>query len=696
MHIVVILFLLMASVCHAEEPQTVNQELDEVVVTASRVEAKVKEVPVTTNIIKEKELETIKLRNPADVLNRIPGIYTNDFGGENELTSIRVPTHFTNPYTIILVDGIPTTSYGSGSSSQMRGINVRNIKRIEVIKGPSSALYGSNAIGGIVNIITKDPSPEPQFDIWGEYGEYDQWRGGVFGSKAGEKLSFNFDVNYTNARNWRDNSSYDKAVGSVKLQYAPTDFSLLGFNLDYINLDHDLAGSLKKDDFDADWQHSYHTFAKTTMDKITPILIYNHFFDTSEFKAVFALRDIDHEVIPNYGIYQDWRSGDWIGRLNQIEGLDANLQLLYSHDFKPWRSRVIAGIDTERDNTETDTYDLILDWDPTVNKYVSYTLGNLSKSYDITTRVAAPYLQLETSPFDPLRITAGARYDSVTYEVDDKLFAGTPGDKSGDKDFSEFTPKVGLTYDISSNINSFLSYSQGFVVPTTSQLLTSNGANDQLNAEKATNYEIGLRTSFWNRKLDLDVSIYSMEIEDKIVSEGESYGDNYVNAGETSHRGVETVLVLRPHEKFSFAASYTYARNEYEEYIVKKSGGGGFPPPPPVFVDYSGNTLPRSPDHHLNARLTFYPIIGLELELEVDDISSQYSDDANTISYSRPTLWNLRGNYDWRDWSFWAHVKNLTDEKYASYVSYGSTDGDTYYSGSPRTFFVGLSYRWGS
>ncbi|MDX2433438.1 MAG: TonB-dependent receptor plug domain-containing protein, partial [Desulfobacterales bacterium] len=107
MHIVIILFFLMVSVCQAEELQTVNQELDEVVVSASRVEEKVKDVPVTTNIVKEKELEIIKIRNPADVLNRIPGTYTSDFGGENELTSIRVPTHFTNPYTIILVNGIP-------------------------------------------------------------------------------------------------------------------------------------------------------------------------------------------------------------------------------------------------------------------------------------------------------------------------------------------------------------------------------------------------------------------------------------------------------------------------------------------------------------------------------------------------------------------------------------------------------------
>ncbi|MDH3391593.1 MAG: TonB-dependent receptor, partial [Desulfobulbaceae bacterium] len=69
--------------------------------------------------------------------------------------------------------------------------------------------------------------------------------------------------------------------------------------------------------------------------------------------------------------------------------------------------------------------------------------------------------------------------------------------------------------------------------------------------------------------------------------------------------------------------------------------------------------------------------------------------DANEVSYSRPTLVNLRASYDWKDWSFWAHVMNLTDEKYATYVS-GEVDDVGYYSGRPRTFFAGLSYRWGS
>jgi outer membrane receptor protein involved in Fe transport len=88
------------------------------------------------------------------------------------------------------------------------------------------------------------------------------------------------------------------------------------------------------------------------------------------------------------------------------------------------------------------------------------------------------------------------------------------------------------------------------------------------------------------------------------------------------------------------------------------------------------------------------PLAGFQAEVEVDDVSSQYADVSNVESYSRPTLVNLRTSYDWKDWSFWAHVMNLTDQKYASYVS-GEAGAVDYYSGRPRTFFAGLSYTWG-
>ena len=199
--------LLAVSTVMAEE---VKQELDEIVVTASRVGEKLSDTPVTISVIDEKEIEKVKYRNPDEVLRRMPGVYTHNFGGESALSSIRVPTHFTNPYTLILVDGVPTSSYGSGSSGNFQEFNSDNIARIEVIKGPASALYGSNAIGGVINVITKDPSPKPQARVWTEFGEDDQWRSGVSGSGSSEKLSFNIDFNNIYSENWREHASVDK------------------------------------------------------------------------------------------------------------------------------------------------------------------------------------------------------------------------------------------------------------------------------------------------------------------------------------------------------------------------------------------------------------------------------------------------------------------------------------------------------
>ena len=167
------------------------------------------------------------------------------------------------------------------------------------------------------------------------------------------------------------------------------------------------------------------------------------------------------------------------------------------------------------------------------------------------------------------------------------------------------------------------------------------------------------------------------------VKDINSYVKKYINAGETSQQGVEVSAELKPVDYASLSISYTYSRNEYEEYI---DGG----------VDYSGNTMERSPNNRLNARIAVLPLQDLWIELEMDAISSQYSDPANTHEYSRPTLFNLRANYDWQEWSFWGHVLNMTDQKYASYVSYSSSDDTTtLFSGAPLTFIAGISYKWG-
>ncbi len=656
----------------------VQQELDEVVVTASRVSEKIKDTAVTVNVLSEPELEKVKARNPADFLSRLPGINSQNLGGESELTAIRVPTHFTNPYTIVLLDGVPAASYGSGSSSQFSQLNSDNIARIEVIKGPASALYGSNAIGGIINVITKNPSAKPQVKIWSELGDYKQWRSGLSGSGGSGPFGFNLDLSRIDSKGWRDNNRLDKKAATIKSIYTNNDASLLSFKIDLLSSENETPGTLSAADFYRDWQHSYQTFTYKKSNKFAPALSYNHYFAASEFSATLALRDIEEESIPNYSVRQlpyGPTPRPYIGSKTTSDSRDVDLQLLYSHNFSQGRSKVNSGLDLVRGSNEADNYDLAVTYDPVQDLYTSYTIGALAKSYDITSKVIAPYLQLETSPLEKLRFSAGGRYDSAEYEVDDLLGGGT----GGDKEFSKSSPKVGLTYDISASLNGYLSYAEGFIVPTTSQLWTSRYDNSDLAPEKAKNYEVGLRSSFMRNRLKVDGSIYAMDITDKIVVDATD--TMYINAGETSQEGVELMATYAPLALARLTVAYTYALNKYQVY----STGG---------IDYSGNYQPRSPKHHLNARLTLVPARDLEVELEVDEISAQYADDANLHEYNRPTLLNLRVGYAWQSWSVWGHILNLTDETFAAYISDDAADMNLY-PGAPRTIFAGLSYRFG-
>jgi iron complex outermembrane receptor protein len=667
--VLVAAFLLMPQFIWAEEIKP--EQLEEVVVTGARISEKVNETPATVNVISKKDVEAVKYRNPIEILNRVPGIYTRSFSGENALSSIRVPTFFTEPYTLILMDGLPVATYGRGSASIWRELNSADIERIEVVKGPSSALYGSNAIGGVVNIITKKPPIKPELRLWGEYGEYGSWRGGTSGGFTKDKFSCNLNLNVIYTDGWRENSKQDKKVGTARVQYTPDDLSVFDLKVEYVNFDNKMPGSLTEAEFDFDWRQDNYDISYVKMEKVVSSLTYTRMVgEGGELKAAILVRDImNHDVIPTYEIRRT------SGKLNKMEGLDVDFQALYKQDFKFLRSRIIGGIDYERGNEKIDKYKLALI--KIGSQYVDYTVTGFDRSYDIKTNILAPYLQFEMSPIEKVRINIGSRYDTVSYKVEDELNLG--GD--ADKKFSRFTLKSGATFDITKNFNLYAGYSQGFVVPTPSQLFTSSGADRDLNPEKADNYEIGVRSSFLDKRIKLDLAYYSMMIKDKIVAQGTSR--IYKNAGKTSHNGIEAVLTITPVDFIRFTLSYTYSRNKYKE----------FEDPGPPRRDYSGSWMPSAPNHHLNSRLAVLPLKGLEVELEMDAISSQYADDANELRYKRPPLFSLRSSYDWKSWSFWAHITNLTDRKYASYIS--ASGGDiNYYSGMPRTFWAGIAYRF--
>ncbi|MCP4550204.1 MAG: TonB-dependent receptor [bacterium] len=653
----------------------VTDDVEVVVISASRVEENIKDTVATVNALSSEDLESIKYRNPQELLARIPGIYSHNFGNESELTSIRVPTHFSNPYTLILIDGVPISGYGSGSSGQFSEINPNSVERIEVVKGPASALYGSNAIGGVINMVSRKPAGQPQGDINLEYGADASIRSSASVSAFTRQVGLLLDANYKDNEGWRDHSDFEKKGANLMLHHSPTDNSTLSFKMDYLDKSGATPGSLKQGDFSDDWRQSYNTFAYSEMTRITPRLTYSLIFPTGELSTTLAYRDVESSSIPDYSIRRQGPAH--VGSKYRSDENATNIQLLYHRYIEFADSRVIVGLDGETGTREADTYGLSVEWDPAANRYTGYTDNGLSKSFNIETKVIAPYLQWELRPAEKLKLNLGGRYDNTTYGVEDKLAT-----TNQDSEFSRVTPKAGLVYDFNSGLNGFLSYSQGFVVPTSSQLLTSSWANEDLSPEKADNYELGLRSNLLGKRLALNLAVFFMEIQDKIISQDVGmYLKQYVNAGETSQKGIELTSQFQANRWFSLGAAYTFARNRYEELATGSD-------------DFSGNTPPRSPEHRFNLRVATTPLKNMRIELEMDAVSSEYSDDANLFEYSRPTLLNLRTAYDWSSWSLWGHVLNLTDRQYSSYSSFSSSDGVKYYPGTPLTLFAGISYSW--
>ncbi len=644
-----------------------EMDLGEISVTvSSRVAADIKDTPAAISVIGEEELDTVKFTDATDeLMKRIPGYSMS--------RNLRIPIGSKN-YTANLIDGVAVgTRFGSNTIGFADATNTLDIERIEVLRGPASALYGSHALGGAINIITRKPPLEPEFRVWGEGGEYDRQRGGISAAGSKGSVGYFFDANFLDSDGWQERTAKERDQISGKLLFDLNDSSTLSFRGEYLDRYEELPDDLTQNQYDSDRQQAAVLDAYDQEKSISGTVKYElDLTDHSGVEISYGYRDNEAEGHPSYRPDGDFSTQN---EINQ------NLVGFYRHNFDFYDSLMIVGVDLLHSAADDTTH-------------AGRTAAeSISQEWDITAEGTSPFFQFEISPIDRLRLSVGARRDDIEYSaVGYKVgrFSTTYYDES--KTFTNTTPKAGITFELNEDNSLWFSYGEGFVVPGRSNLYTGGrgvDANPNLEPETAKDFEIGLRGDFqvMDRNLSYDIALYHTEIEDMIVVDPVPDPDVYVNAGKVRIQGVETTLSFMPVADWRIDIAHTYADNEYIDY-----------------EDYSGNTLAYSPKHHLNARLTWMPIHGLSAELEVDHISEYYTSTANDDpkgKEDRPDVYNLRVSYKTGPWAFWGHVLNLTDRKYAERVGYDADDvgvdnttGRNFEVAGPRTFYAGLSYTW--
>ena len=639
----------------------------------------------------------------------MPGVWVSNLSGEGHSTSIRQPLTTSAVY-LYLEDGIPTRSTGFFNHNALYEINVPQSGGMEVMKGPGSALYGSDAIGGTINVLTRTPPRQAEFELSGEAGSYGWGRILVGGGNAHGDDAWRVSLNLTRTDGWQDNAGYDRQTGTARWDRALGDDALLKTVLSFSKVDQQNVGKLSAGELNATPRANNVPFSSRQVDAFRLSTAYEKETANSLLSITPYFRDNSMEILPNWSVGYD--PSQYVTK-NQSFGFLSK----YRRDFEPMRARVIVGLDIDYSPGSRDEDSIRLD--KLTNAYggTTYSLNAAAPVriyyYDVTFRGVSPYIHGEASLTDKLRLNAGLRYDDMQYDYENKFNNGVAGATQGvagafpangwyghvastQVGYSHWGPKLGATYAFNDKLNGFAVYSNSFRTPSEGQVFRGSRESTAVKAQAAAeslldlkpvivdNLELGLRGK--SGAVRYEASVYHMTKKDDIVS----YTDpvttqrTVVNAGKTLHRGVELGLGLTLARDWQADASLSYAKHTYETWTVSGT------------ADYSGKEMETAPRVIANTRLSYSPgyMNGGRIQLEWFRLGSYWLDAANTGKYGGHNLVNLRANYPFgKGMELFGSISNLFDKHYAETAD-GTGAAPTFTSALPRSAILGLQAKW--
>lgn len=659
-------------------------ELNQIVVSASRENQQRTDIPVAIGKLSPKLLEETKAASLEQVLNKVSGVYMVNLGNEQHSMSIRQPLTLKSLF-LYLEDGIPIRPTGVFNHNSLIEMNMASVKNIEVIKGPASSIYGSEAIGGSINFMTPKASAFPtanlsvQKDNLG-YNRIDLGASSTFG-----KTGIYAGGYYANRRDgFRDHSDFNKLAFTIRGDHQINKNNLLTATTTWIDYEADMTGSIDSADFYSKNYPSLHTFTTRTVKAFRARATLEHLWnDTNKTFFTLFFRENAMGQIPSYRIKNDrtnplkasgeindnsFRSyGTIIQHLKELGFLDARVIGGVSVDYSP-NSYYAEYIDVARQEN---------------GLYTGYTdIDSLLTDYNVNLLNTAIYTQLEFSPVNRLRMILAARYDRFDYNYDNFLtpdaFSGAPDSKDA---FQNVSPKIGFTYDFGKERGLYANYSIGFVPPQVSELYRGVKV-PVLEPAVYSNIEAGGWFAI-SQKGYFDVSLYQMrgtnEIINVLLDDGTRENRN---AGETLHEGIEYGFRYAPVESVSIRVSGSNARHKYVDYV--ESG-----------ENYNDNSMEAAPGWIANTEVFFYPsfLKGSRIGVEWQHVDPYFMDASNSEEYEGFDVLNVRLGYNINGFEIWCNMMNLTDELYATNAS-KSKYGKSYSPGDPRTFSIGLGYKF--
>ncbi|HEX2851978.1 MAG TPA: TonB-dependent receptor [Opitutaceae bacterium] len=679
--------------------------LPAVTVTGTREQALLSETPASVGTIQTAAIRDTGPMHPGQILGQVPGVAVAVTNGEGHTTAIRQP-FTTSPVYLFLEDGIPVRATGFFNHNALYEVNIPMAGGLEVVRGPGTSLYGSDAIGGIVNILSKAPGVMPELLLSAEAGSFGVWRLMASGSSPfTENGAFRADLNLTHNDGWRNKTAYDRQSLNLRWDKTVDADTTLKAILGVSKIDQETGANsaLVFSDYLNNPTKNNFPIAYRKVEALRFSFEYSRKFGDGMLSVIPYYRDNSMELFATFNLSSD-------PRIDNGENVSYGALVKWRQIFPMMRARLIGGLDFDYSPGSRQEDNVLVTRSGTGANtlYSAYTAGTRIYDYEVTFKSTSPYLHGEISPTSKLRLTGGLRYDTLGFDMTNRLGAGTVqasvlganrfyGQIAADKTtYSRVSPKFGATYALARNTHLYASYNQGFRGPSEGQLYRAGNDTNATNALnkaritlglkpiKAEQFELGLRGEI--ARWSYNVVAYDLVKRDDLVSQRDlaTNVSTSVNAGKTQHKGIEVGFGGKFTDQLQIDTAFSYARHRYIDWVT-------------ATASFSGRQIESAPGIITSTRLTWRPLPAAMAQVEWTHLGSYWLEAGNSPAFGKypgHNLFNLRTSFAiTKNFSVIGRVINVLDKRFADSASV-SSNTPVFSPGLPRGFYGGIETRW--
>ncbi len=631
--------------------------LDAIVVTASRVESRVREAPSNITIVSKDVIEEEGTRTVADALRTEAGVYSTNILNNPKTSTIDIRGYGeTAPQNVlVLIDGRRVNNVDI-SGADFSQIPMEMVERIEVYRGSGSVLFGDNATAGVINIIMKKGEGKPLVTTRVNAGSYGFYNPSLSLSGKEQKLSYYVVSSSVDSEGYRHNNNFSgkDVFGnfSFDLSQRLTVLAKAGYHKDRYGL----AGALTSFDLD--------TGRLDRKDSDSP-------FDNARTEDSFLDLGADVKFDRDTTLYlggsyrnrnssSHWDFFKWDTKRNmQTWGFTPKL---VSTKENSWiKNSVVAGFDYYRYTTESDD----------VSAGVPSTTEIDKTDYGF-------YINDEVTLMKNLLLSAGYRVNKAKYDFDfvDRSGAMAPMKDSLNVEKEAFRSSINYLFSEKGNV--FVSYAKGFRLPATDEFFSALSVppvNRNLEAQTSYQVDIGLR---WNplKTLGGSITLFQSKTDNEIFFNPITFTNS--NYERTKREGIETSIFIVPADRIRFSLNYSY---------IKATFDGGV---------FNGNDIPFVPRNKLSSKLTYiYDKFTFNLIGTYTGDRYMISDQENRFGkLPGVTTFDFNADYRYKGLAVFLSLKNITGQRYNDYGSIFA--GTTYlYPAPERQVVLGIQYSFG-